>query len=622
MDRDGGRAAPSQGPVTTPGDTTSDDGAPDDGAPGTFTIATTLWRVLRPELRLHRRRLLADLGLAFATALTGALGPYLLYLLLRGVLRNDPVAPWPALVIALFLTLAAFAVLRFAQNDHALRTTESLFLALKQRLVDAVLRKPASFHTAESQAGLTALVARDLDRISTRLRLHAGPMMAAVPLTGAVLAALAVLDWRLGLPAAALSLLHLRLAFAVHRRTAKADHRTRGADSRQQLILTDLLSGAHEIRLFQIQERHRARFVQAAEAVQGRNVAVYGTPAGGYSPRLEFVGSMILIAPVLLGLWLARTPGSGAIPELIPAYLTYASLLLINLRAIETGLRALAVLGNGLAKLDSLLADPPAEVAPIADPGDMPADHTLQLRGVSLRRGARTVLSDLDLTITEGERIAVTGPSGIGKTTLANLILRLEQPDSGQILLGGQPIERFPLPLYLSYFAHVGQSTHLFHASVRDNIGMGWEHVPFDHIVRAARLVRLHEAILQLPAGYDTIIGADRIRLSQGQRQRLALARALIREPAILVLDEFTAALDPATEAAILTDLIDGFPGTTLICLTHSPQVVRRMDRVFRIPDPPPANPPPAHAPSAHAPSAHAPLAHAPLAHAPPRERM
>jgi ATP-binding cassette, subfamily B, bacterial len=553
--------------------------------PGTLTLVATLWRVLRPELRLYGRRLLTDLALAFATALSGALGPYLLYLLLRDVQRGDPVAAWSALVAGLLLSLAAFAVFKFAHNHHALATSESLFLALKQRLVEAVLRKPAAFHNTATRSGLTSLVARDLDKISSWLRLNAGPMMAGVLVAALILGALLWLDWRPGLLVAVLTGLYLYLSFRVHRIIAAADHRTRGADSRQQLILTDILSGAHEIRLFQIQDQHRARFARAADAVRLRNIAVSGTPVRGFRPRLEFTGSMILIGPALLGLWLVSRPDGGAGPALIPAFMTYCALLLVNLQAIDAGVRALAVLGDGLRNLDAMLHHPEEAVPAAPDLDEMPVDHTLQLVGITRRFGTKQVLAGIDLTIAPGERLAVTGPSGIGKTTLANLILRLDDPDGGRLLLGGQPVRRFPLPLYLSYFAHVGQTTHLFHASVRDNIGMGWQHVPFEDIVRAAELVRLHDAIMQLPAGYDTIIGDGEVRLSLGQRQRLALARALIREPAILVLDEFTAALDSGTEDAILTDLVQGFPGTTIICLTHSAQVVRRMDRVFRIPD-------------------------------------
>lgn len=550
---------------------------------GPFSIVVTLWRVLRPEVIVYWRRILTNTAVACVTALAGVLGPYLLYLLLRAVLRGDPVAPWPLLVTGLILSMAAFAVFRFAQNDHALATVEDMFLDLKVRLVDVVMRKPAAFHTPELQAGLTALVSRDLDKISSRLRQHAGPMMVAFPVATAILVALILLDWRLGLPAAALTFLYLYFSVKAHQRTAMADARTAGADSQQQLVLTDILSGAHEIRLFQMQDQHRVRFCRTADAVRKRNVAVYGTPVSGFSPRVEFVGSMILIVPALLGMWLAQVADRGASPELIPAYMTYAAILLVNLRIIDTGLRALAVLGGALGKLDVLLHNPSDVGDLISDLEEMPETYTLELVNVTRGRGGKRVLAELNLTFAQGERVAVTGPSGIGKTTLTNLILRSEQPESGEVLLGGLPVERFPLPLYLSYFAHVGQTTHLFHASIRDNIGMGWLNVPLDEIVRAAQLVQLHDAIMKLPEGYDTVLGKDNMRLSHGQGQRLALARALIREPAILVLDEFTAALDQETEASILTDLIKGFPQTTIICMTHSPQVMRRMDRVFRL---------------------------------------
>lgn len=555
-----------------------------DQFPGSLAILTTLGRVLWSEIRIYRNRLLADFGLAFATASTGVMGPYLLYLVLRGVLRDDPVAPLPVLVASLFLAFAAFAILRFAHNNHTLATTEALFFSLKERLVDAAMRKPVAFYSSTTQASLNALVARDLDMISTRMRQHAGPMMAACLVGTGVLAVMLWLDWRLGALVVVLTTLYLYLSFQAHRRTAIADHRTRGAENLQQLVLNDILSGAREIRLFQIQKLHRARFAKAADALRQRNIAVFGTPVRGYNPRLEFVGSMILVGPVLLGLWLLQIPNSGLTRELIPAYLTYSALLLSNLRAMDRGLRSLAVVSDALNKLDGLLHYPEEHVAATPDLDEIPSDHTLQLIGITQTYGTKRILEPINLTIAPGEHVAVTGPSGSGKTTLANLILRIEEPTEGQLLLGGQPVQRFPLPLYLSYFSLVGQTTYLFHASVRDNIGMGWQHVPFDDIVRAAKLVRLHDAIMHLPAGYDTIIGAEGIHLSHGQRQRLALARALIRDPAILVLDEFTAGLDRDTEAAILADLVNSFPETTILCFTHSEAVMRRMDRVFPIP--------------------------------------
>ncbi|HHX89181.1 MAG TPA: ABC transporter ATP-binding protein, partial [Paracoccus sp.] len=279
-----------------------------------------------------------------------------------------------------------------------------------------------------------------------------------------------------------------------------------------------MLDGARDIRLYQIQHFHEVRFADAAKKVRQRNIRLYRTSVYGWSSGVDFVASMILLGPVLLGVWLHLDPAQSVPPELIPAVLTYAALMASNLRSFDRGLQAMAFLGHALDRLETVIAYPEEPHQPSPALEAMPDDQTLRLIDLGQRYGSRTILKRFDLDVAAGEKIALTGPSGVGKTTLANLILRLEEPTTGCVMLGGQPAHHFPLPMYLSYFAHVGHHTHLFHASLHDNIAMGWRHVPFADIERAARLVRLHDAICRLPQGYDTIVGTGDLHLSQGQR--------------------------------------------------------------------------------------------------------
>lgn len=549
-------------------------------SPGPFTILAALWRVFRPELRTHRKMVLLDLGLALAAGISGLAGPYLIYLMLATALRDQAVAPLPILALGSVGAFALYAILRNVHHNHALETTEGMILTLKMRLVRAVMRKPVAFLDAARQAQLTAMLGKDLDKLATRLRQNTGPMLVAAFIGVGLLGTLFALDWRLGLLVAGLTVVYLVGALSIHRATAQADWRDPDADAQEQHILRDMLDGARDIRLYQIQHFHEARFAAAAETLRQRSVRLYGTSVYGWNSVVDFIASMILLGPVLLGVWLHLSPGQSVPPELVPAVLTYAALMASNLRSFDRGLQALSFLGHALDRLETVMTYPeePQRQTPALEA--MPDDQSLRLVSIGQRYGSRTILGQFDLDVAAGEKIALTGPSGTGKTTLANLILRLEEPSTGCVLLGGQPANHFPLPLYLSYFAYVGHHTHLFHTSLKDNIAMGWRHVPFADIERAARLVRLHDTICRLPQGYDTIVGTGDLHLSQGQLQRLAIARALIREPAVLVLDEFTSALDSETKAALLDDLFAAFSGTTMICLTHDAEVMARMDRV------------------------------------------
>lgn len=551
--------------------------------PGPFTVLAALWRVLRPELRTHRKEVLLDLGLALAAGAAGLAGPFMLYLLLAAALRDQAVAPVPVLALGAVVSFALYAMLRSAHNNHALETTEAMILTLKMRLVRAVMRKPLAFLDAARDAQLTALLSKDIDKLASRLRQNAGPMLVAALLGVGLLVTLCALDWRLGLFVAGLTAIYLVGALAVHRGTARADWTDSEADTQQQNILRDMLDGARDIRLYQIQHFHEVRFADAAEKLRQRDIRLYRTGVFGWSSIIDFVASMMLLGPVLLAVLLHLNPAQSVAPELVPAVLTYGALLASNLRSFDRGLQAMAFLGHALDRLETVIAYPEEPHKPTPSLEAMPDDQTLRLVDLGQHYGGRTILKRFDLEVAAGEKIAVTGPSGAGKTTLANLILRLEEPATGCVMLGGQPAQHFPLPMYLSYFAHVGHHTHLFHASLRDNIAMGWRHVPFADIERAARLVQLHDTISRLPQGYDTLVGTGDLPLSQGQRQRLAIARALIREPAVLVLDEFTSALDARTKTALLDDLFAAFAGTTMICLTHDAEVVARMDRVVAL---------------------------------------
>ena len=205
----------------------------------------------------------------------------------------------------------------------------------------------------------------------------------------------------------------------------------------------------------------------------------------------------------------------------------------------------------------------------------------IEYRNISFSRASyKPILRNYSLIIEPGDKVAIIGPSGAGKSTLIDLLTRHIEPEQGEILFDGRPISSYSLPIYLQHFAYVRQTPYLFRTTVRENIATGWYDVPLDIIIDAAKRVHIHEAIMKMPIGYDTVIGTTGSNLSGGQRQRIALARALVREPAILLLDEFTSSLDHTTEEAILDDLFSSFAKQTIICVTHSQSVASRFDRV------------------------------------------
>ncbi|WP_321335792.1 ABC transporter transmembrane domain-containing protein [uncultured Cohaesibacter sp.] len=193
----------------------------------------------------------------------------------------------------------------------------------------------------------------------------------------------------------------------------------------------------------------------------------------------------------------------------------------------------------------------------------------------------RPVLSALSFAISGGETVAIVGPSGAGKTTIFQLLMRFYDAEKGRILLGGQPIGQLDLAALRSAIALVPQEPVIFAMSIADNIAMGREGAPREAIIEAARAAHAHDFIAQLPDGYDTMVGERGVTLSGGQRQRLAIARAILKDAPILLLDEATSALDAESERYVQLALADLMKGRTTIVIAHRLATVKKADRIL-----------------------------------------
>lgn len=193
---------------------------------------------------------------------------------------------------------------------------------------------------------------------------------------------------------------------------------------------------------------------------------------------------------------------------------------------------------------------------------------------------AHPILRGIDLSVPPGRHVAVVGPSGMGKSTLVSLILRLYDPSQGRVLIDGMDIRGFRLKSLREQISIVLPNSLLFAASIRDNIGYGAASASCAEIEQAARLANAHDFIMAMPNGYDTELGERGVTLSSGQQQRIAIARAALRQSPILILDEPTTGLDRSNEQAVIEALGKLARGRTVIMITHDLDLAARADQI------------------------------------------
>lgn len=269
-----------------------------------------------------------------------------------------------------------------------------------------------------------------------------------------------------------------------------------------------------------------------------------------------------------------------------------------NWQEVQNHQYALRVIAGTVARLEEEAEPQGGELAP-------PLDQALRVNNVHFSHDERPVFEGLSLTLPANKITAVVGPSGVGKTTLVDLIIGLQQPQSGSITVDDVPLTEMDLDAWRARIGYVPQETVLFHDTVRANLCLGDTRITDDELVATLQAAGALKFVREIAGGLDAIVGEHGLRLSGGQRQRLAIARALVRQPRLLILDEATTALDPDTEEEILSTLDGLRDDLTILAISHQEGVSRHADCIVELPGPgrqpvihPPSLPSPASTPT------------------------
>ncbi len=251
-----------------------------------------------------------------------------------------------------------------------------------------------------------------------------------------------------------------------------------------------------------------------------------------------------------------------------------------SLEPISDSAHTLAVIDNALDRLEALGGDRFIDT----DGKDIPLEHyDITFEHVNFGYDDRRVLHDVNFRLEEGTSTAIVGPSGSGKTTICNLLARFYDPDGGRITLGGHDLREFTCDGLLSNISMVFQNVYLFHDTVRANICFGRPDATEEEMIAVAKKARCHDFIMALPKGYDTVLGEGGNTLSGGEKQRISIARATLKDAPIIILDEATASIDPENEHLIQAALSELTRGKTVITIAHRLATIRNADRILVI---------------------------------------
>jgi ATP-binding cassette subfamily B protein len=550
------------------------------------------WRTLRRLLPYyHPYRLQVALGVAAVVTSSAlvALQPSFLQRGLDSMREGAAARDLLGLAMVMLVTALASGVLRFTMRFTMNGVSRRIETDLRRQLFERLTTLDAGWYAAWRTGDLMARLTNDLSAV----RMAAGPaiMYFANTLAGGLFAltmmvrisprltALALLPM-IGLP-----VLMLRLGRLVHTRFEHAQEQFSRLSTRAQ----ENLAGVRVVRAYRQEGAEMARWNQLGEEYLDANMAL---------ARLN--GLMSPGFALLAGLGMAVTIAAGG-TLLIEAQLTVGSYVAftIYLGMLTWPLIALGWTTNlfqrGAASLTRVLQLLDASPVTVHDTGmaHLPTGGTgrrIEYRNVSFHFPAsdevRWVLRDVSFTIPAGGTLAIVGATGSGKSALMDLLPRLYEPQGGEILIDGVNIRDIPLATLRAAVGYVPQESLLFSETVGDNITYGLAGNASDtHVAarrdQATRIAQLADTIAGLPAGYDTRLGERGINLSGGQKQRAALARALARQPDIVLLDDALSAVDTHTEAAILHGLREALAGRTAIIASHRVSTVREADHII-----------------------------------------
>ncbi|MGC2411096.1 MAG: ABC transporter ATP-binding protein [Stellaceae bacterium] len=551
-----------------------------------------------PYLKAHRWPVAWALAQVFLVAGVELLKPWPLQIVIDYVLvgKAPPSSGLFGLMLSLpagvLLLLACIAIvivhlsagaLTLLHNYTTIRVGQSMVNDLRGDLYAHLQRLSLAYHGRQRVGDLMYRITADSFAVQTMIMNGVLPILSAAILLGGMLIILFPMDPLLTVLALAIVPVLFVLIASFNKKIVDVATEVRDLDSRVYSLVQWGMAAIKVVQAFTKEEEEHRRFMGASRDSLRATLRLYNWQtlySGGVNVIIALGTALVVYAGAR-----AVMAGTLSLGQLI-VFIAYLAQLYAPINQITQSWGLIAGARVGAARVFEVLeteADLKSGTRQFPPEG---ARGAIAWRGVGFRyRPTTPVLTDIDFAVAAGSKIAVVGPTGAGKSTLLGLLPRFFDPDRGRVTIDGTDIREFSLPSLRSQIAMVLQPPLIFPLSVADNIAYGRPGADHRAIEEAARLAHIDETIAGLPEGYQTLLGEAGVSLSEGEKQRVTIARALLRDAPILILDEPTSALDIATEALVMAAIETLMVGRTTFIIAHRLSTVRACDRIIVLKD-------------------------------------
>ncbi|NUW44243.1 ABC transporter ATP-binding protein [Nonomuraea rhodomycinica] len=540
-------------------------------------------RLLGDLLSPHRRAIALLTGIIVVSNAAGLAIPYLVKVGIDAGIPPMLKGSGPATLLTVIGVILAAAVTQALTRQAFLQLSgkigQGILLELRRRVFDHFQRLSLSFHEKYTSGRVISRLTSDIEAIAELLQSGFDSLVTAVLTLFGTAVLLLVLDVHLGL--VALLPLPLLLLFTrwFRRQSAIVYRRTRETVALVIVHFVESMTGIRAVQAFRREPRNQEIFTRLNDDYRGANARSMQLVAL-FMPGIKLIGNLTVGGVLLYGGWLAL---HGEVTVgVLAAFLLYLRQFYEPMQEISQFYNTLQSAGAALEKLSGVLEEEPSvpeprDPQPLAEPRGEVRFERVRFAYVE----EMPILPGLDLTIPAGQSVALVGATGAGKTTLAKLISRFYDPTGGRVLLDGVDLRRLDEATLRSAVVMVTQENFLFSGTVADNIRFGRPEATDRQVRDAARAIGAHDFIAALPDGYDTEVGKRGGRMSAGQRQLVAFARAFLADPAVLILDEATSSLDVPSERLVQRALRTILADRTALIIAHRLSTVEIADRVL-----------------------------------------